>query len=209
LAADDVLRDKKRAHQSGYDYYSNEDREFPVYRTYETYQTNGTKAIKLNEAEYKRRLRNKDKTAFNHIDVDGVYGLWCLKDLPYAADIYWTTDFMHTTNNVCHDMLNSIRPTHSQISGAYYGHNNRTYDDKVVAACQDEKIFRCIYGALKPDWVLEVNECIEIDRLMNNIMGQLKSQELVKNVMRAGRGEKSHDTIYWCIVYARFFLYTL
>ena len=41
------------------------------------------------------------------------------------------------------------------------------------------------------------------DRAMNNIMGQLKSEELVKNFMRAGKAEKSHDTIYWCIVYAR------
>jgi hypothetical protein len=38
---------------------------------------------------------------------------------------------------------------------------------------------------------------------MNNVIGQMSNEELVKNIMRQGKAEKSHDTIYWCIVYAR------
>ena len=162
------------------------------------------KAERLNEDEYNRRFQNNLNTNFNHIDVDGVYGIWSFNTLPYAADIHWTVDFMHTCNNICCDMLKSTRPTHSGVSGLYYEHGNRTYSDGIVAACKSEKIFRVLESNLKPDWVLELNECLAMDRAMNNIMGQCRSEEIVKNVMRAGHAEKSHDTIYWCIVYARF-----
>ena len=42
-----------------------------------------------------------------------------------------------------------------------------------------------------------------MDKAMGNILCQSRSEEIVKNVMRGGRAEKSHDTIYWCIVNAR------
>ena len=157
----------------------------------------------MNDAEYNRRFDNNLNTNFNYIDVNGVYGLWCFDILPYARDIHWTFDFMHSSNNVCHDMLNSTRPSHSGVSGLYYEHSNRTYNSSVVQACKDEKIFKCLELPTKPDWVLEMNECILMDKSMKNIMGQFRSEELVENVMRGGRAEKSHDTIYWCVVYAR------
>ena len=190
----------------GYEYASNEVLDGPPMKTYVNYIKNGKKAELLNDKEYKKRLQNKDKLGFKHIDVNGVYGLWCFKDLPYAEDIHWTIDYMHTTNNVCHDLLNSVRPNHSGIPGLYYQFNNRSYDDGVIAACRNEKIFKVLYGDMKPDWVFEIEECIQMDNSMSNIMGQMKSQELVKNVMRAGKAEKSHDTIYWCIVYARLYV---
>lgn len=203
---DDPLRNRKSARKSGYEYRNNEVEDVPAIKTYDAYRINGIKAKKLNEAEYKRRLLRKDKTEFKHIDVNGVYGLWSLDILPYASSIHWTMDFMHTTNNICHDMINSIRPTHSGITGLYYNHKNRTYDEGVATACREEKIFPVLNGSLKPDWVLEIDECLEIDRSMNNIIGQFRSEEIVKNVMRAGKAEKSHDTVYWCIVYARFYV---
>ena len=205
LDMNDPLRNRRQAHNQGYEYVTDERRQLGDFRLYETYQKNGVKAIGLNKAEYKRRLKKGDSTEFPRIDVEGVYGLWCLDILPYATHINWTIDFMHTCNNVCHDMMNSIRPSHSGVTGLFYTHKNRTYDEKVVDACRDEKIFSVLYSDLKPDWVLEVTECIEMDRAMNNVMGQFKSEELVKNFMRAGKAEKSHDTIYWCIVYARFY----
>lgn len=204
LGVADPLRNRKNAHKQGLEYTENERRLIPTMKTYEEYRENGMEAEKLNEAEYLRKLKKKEKLNSKHIDVNGVYGLWSLDILPYAKSIYWTMDFMHTTNNICHDMLNSIRPTHSIITGLYYGHKNRTYDEGVVEACKTEKIFDVLNSDLKPDWVLEVEECLEMDRSMNNIMGQFRSEEVVKNVMRAGKAEKSHDTIYWCIVYARF-----
>jgi hypothetical protein len=100
-------------------------------------------------------------------------------------------------------MLNSTRPTHSGITGLYYEHVNRTYTDSVVEACRGEKIFSILNLSTKPDWVIETHECISMDKGMNNIMCQCRSEELVQNVMRGGRAEKSHDTIYWCTVYAR------
>jgi len=170
---------------------------------YDDYKSNGLEAEILNEAEYNRRIERNLLTNFPRIDVDGVYGLWCLDILRYAPNIHWTIDFMHSCNNVCHDMLNSTRPTHSGISGLYYEHSNRTYCDSVVAACKNEKIFPILESNLKPDWVLEVDECLSMDKAMGNILCQSRSEEIVKNVMRGGRAEKSHDTIYWCIVYAR------
>ena len=56
-----------------------------------------------------------DRLQFKHIDEKGVHGVWCFKDLPYAKDIHWTIDYMHTSNNVCHDLLNSVRPNHRKI----------------------------------------------------------------------------------------------
>ena len=203
LPLDDDLRNRKLARRRGYEYSSDEVLGFPEMKTYENYINNGNIATQLNEEEYQKRLSQNHSLQFNHIDEKGVYGMWCFKDLPYAKDIHWTMDYMHTSNNVCHDYLNSVRPTHSAIPGIYYAFKNRTYDEGVVSVCKDEKIFKVLYGDLKPDWVLEVDECIQMDKSMNNIMGQMKSQELVKNVMRAGKAEKSHDTIYWCIVYAR------
>ena len=52
-------------------------------------------------------------------------------------------------------------------------------------------IFLLLESNLKPDWVLELEECLAIDRAMNNIMCQCRSDELVRNVMRAGHAEKS------------------
>jgi hypothetical protein len=209
LASDDELRNKKTARRRGYEYSSDEVLDGPDMKTYENYIKNGKKATQMNEEEYRKKLSHGDRLQFKHIDENGVYGLWCLKDLPYAKDIHWTIDYMHTCNNVCHDFLNSVRPNHSGIPGLYYSFKNRTYDDGVVSACKDEKIFKVLYGDMKPDWVFEVEECIQMDKSMNNIMGQMKSQELVKNVMRAGKAEKSHDTIYWCIVYARYNYYLM
>lgn len=200
----DPLRNSKTARKQGLEYAGNEHGVRPTKKTYENYRKNGVEAKELNEAEYERRLKGNNNLNFQHIDVNGVYGLWSLDVLPYAEKIHWTMDFMHTTNNICHDMLNSIRPTHSGITGLYYCHKNRTYDEGVAEACRNEKIFQVLNEDVKPDWVLEVDECLDIDRSMNNVMGQFESEELVKNVMRAGKAEKSHDTIYWCIVYARF-----
>jgi hypothetical protein len=189
----------KGAKKIGYQFSFNEEREAPIMKTYKDYQALGIKASKMNEDAIKKKKNNN----VDRLQVEGVYGIWCLDILPYADNIHWTVDFMHTASNICNDMLNSIRPTHSAISGLYYEHKNRTYDDKVVSACNDEKIFSCLNDINKPDWVLEIKECLDIDASMNNIIGQMSNEELVKNTMRQGRAEKSHDTIYWCIVYAR------
>ena len=197
------MRNRSKAKKVGYEYCGNEERDRPTFREYETYRKNGLKAKKLNENELRRRIGLNINTNFQHLHVDGVYGLWCLDVLPYAKFIHWTVDFMHSASNVCGDIIDSIRPTHSAVTGLFYKHENRTYNEDVVKACNEHKIFNFLNDINKPNWVLEVSECLDVDRGMKNVLGYMTNEDIFKNTMRAGHAEKSHDTIYWCIVFLR------
>ena len=168
-------------------YHEVEKRTVPKRRSYDTYVTNGKEAERTGKP------------------CEGVKGVWVLDCLPYAKHIHWTVDLMHTFANVIQDTLNSMRPTNSG-SAQLYKHLNRTYSESVIRVCEKEKIFGTPFeelnGSNLPNWCLKKEECIAVDRRMNYIIGRAESDEMPKNIMRAGRGKKSHDTITWDTTYA-------
>ena len=135
----------------------------------------------------------------------GVKGIWVLHRLPYACHIHWTVDMMHTLANVIHDTLDSMRPTNSGTVHLYK-HNNRSYCENVMRACESERIFHDPFDDLDertlPPWCLNKNECGEVDKRMNHIIGRVDSDNIPKNIMRTGKGKKSHDTIVWATTFA-------
>ena len=138
-------------------------------------------------------------------DVDGVKGVWVLHRLPYAEYIHWTVDMMHSMANVIQDTLNSMRPTNSG-SNKLYKHINRTYCAPVMAASLEEGTFRVPFNEMDgtniPPWCLTKEECILADERMNYILGGHEGDEFPKDVMRAGRAKKSHDTIFWATTFS-------
>ncbi len=193
----DERRDRKsrRCKNEGLHFSYDEEGTKPEPRSYDQYILDGTEADRLNALEGKRNL-----------NVNGVMGVWSLHVLPYAHLIHWTYDLMHSFSNVIEDCLKSIIPKHGGRTGLLYQNDNRTYDKKVVAACQKEKIHSYLYKGSVPPWVLTADQCIAIDKSQSNIIGSFTSEEFVTNVMRGHKASRSHDTIYWATVYSRWLL---
>ena len=82
----------------------------------------------------------------------------------------------------------------------------RSYCAGVKAGCEDEDIFRFLEAPGRPPWVLELDECLEIDKAMTRVIGSFASDEVPLNIMRAGKCEKSHDTIHWAHTFSRWCL---
>jgi hypothetical protein len=158
----------------------------------------------LEAIEQNKRRNDPEATAAirkeNPNHYKGVKGLWTLDILPYAALIHWTTDMMHTFNNVIRDSLNSLRPSYSgNDSGLYYKHINRTYTDNVAQQCLQEDIFSSVFSTSNaiPPWVLRKQQCLDVDESMKRVLGAHTSEEVPPFIMRGGGAKKSHDTIHW------------
>jgi hypothetical protein len=133
----------------------------------------------------------------------GVKKLWVLDILPYAKYIHWTVDMMHCSNNIITDMLNSLRPTNSGDKKLYQ-HKNRTVSQNVIEACQEEGIHQHLSeNENPPPWIFTKAECVAADKLMHKVIGKCTFEERPLNVMRKGKGNKSHDTIQWAMTFAR------
>jgi len=195
----DERRDRKsrRCKSEGLQFSYDEEGTKPTLRTYDEYIRDGLEAERLNDLGVNGKKNNY---------VNGVMGVWALHVLPYAHLIHWTYDLMHTFSNIIEDCLKSIIPKHGGRTGLLYENDNRTYNKTVVAACRDEKIHRYLHNGEIPPWVLTADDCIAIDRSQMNIIGSFSSEELVRNVMRAHKGARCHDTIYWASVYSRWLL---
>ena len=110
--------------ENGNLYYAfDEHRAKPIRRSYAEYLASADEAT--DNVRKKRRVgaTAEEKKLLSH--VGGVLGRWCLDRLPYAALIFWTMDMMHTFCNVIHNILDTMRPTRSAITGVYYAHSNR------------------------------------------------------------------------------------
>jgi hypothetical protein len=85
-------------------------------------------------------------------------------------------------------------------------HSNRTYKTKVIVACEDEQFHKKLWtpptDAHVPPWVFTKTECIKADQRMNSIIGPAGVMR-IRNVMKAGKGDNTHDTLEWAFVYAR------
>ena len=190
LPSDHPWRSIRSGSRIGHDllqYSAVENRCPPRKRSYQKYICDGTEAERTGKS------------------VNGVKGVWVLHCLPYAKDIHWTVDMMHTFANVIQDTLNSMRPSNS--GGPHlYKHVNRTYCEGVVHGSRNENTFESPFdeldGTRLPNWCLTKKECIDVDRRMNYIIGRYDSDDMPKNIMRAGKGKKSHDTITWATTYA-------
>ena len=102
-------------------------------------------------------------------------------------------------------MYSSLRPTYSGDTSL--GKSvNRTYKDSVVNACQQEGIHPKLWTAPTdedvPPWVFTKRECMDADKRMKCIIGPAGAMR-IKNVMKAGKGENTHDTLEWAFTYAR------
>jgi len=188
-------------------YSFDEDRPPNKRRTYAEYEAAGAEAIHNKAMKMQPDATAEDKALKDH--VEGVYGLWCLAALPYANLIHWTVDMMHSFANIIQDTLNSLRPTKSHVAGLYYQHNNRTYGDSVKNACVRDNTFPILQQLRPreaPPWVLEAKHCLQMDADMNNVMGAFASDEIPKHIFRAGKCQKSHDTIHWAHVFSQWCL---
>ena len=167
-------------------------RPWPKKRTYAEYMENA------NEAEESGK------------PVNGVHGRWPLHILPYAQCIHWSVDYMHTMNNVVTDSLNSLRPSHTSGKatkwGKMYQHTNRTFKSGVIKACQKDGIHAHLSGGGVPPWVLSKESCLQKDHKLNRVIGSFTSEEMTKDIMRAGHMNRSHDTIHWANTYAQWCL---
>lgn len=136
--------------------------------------------------------------------VDGVFDVWYLDNLPYSPLIHKTVDQMHTLANVISDLLNSVRPTQKgNDTGKYYKHDNRTYQTNVQLKCEEEGIFQNgVFDYKEPPWVLPKKTCLEVDECMKRVLGQYVSDDIPRDIMRAGKCQKSHDTIQWSHCFA-------
>jgi hypothetical protein len=52
-------------------------------------------------------------------------------------------------------------------------------------------------------WIFTKKECIESDDLMRLVIGSYTYEDCPQGVMKAGKANNSHDTIFWATVYAR------
>ena len=53
-----------------------------------------------------------------------------------------------------------------------------------------------------PPWVFDKGDCVLADKRMKSIIGPPGSMR-IKCVMKAGKGENTHDTLEWAFTYAR------
>jgi hypothetical protein len=83
---------------------------------------------------------------------------------------------------------------------------NRTYKKSVIDGCRDEGFHKKLWTepteGLVPPWVLTKAECIKADARMKTIIGPPGVMR-IRDVMKAGRGDITHDTLEWAFVYAR------
>jgi hypothetical protein len=144
--------------------------------------------------------------------------LWVLHILPYAGRVHWTEDLMHCFFNIIKDGLNSMRPTNSGDK-KFYQNQNRTTATVVVAACLEEgnailwrfmSFYAYIIGihehlgeSTNAPWIFTKKECIESDDYMRLVIGPYTYEDCPQGVMKAGKADNSHDTIFWATVYAR------
>jgi hypothetical protein len=102
-------------------------------------------------------------------------------------------------------VIRSLRPTNSGDTSLGKT-SNRTYKDSVIASCQEINFHRKLYtpptDAFVPPWVLSKAECIQADQRMHDIIGPPGTTR-IKHVMKAGKGENTHDTLEWAFTYAR------
>ena len=99
----------------------------------------------------------------------------------------------------------SLRPTNSGDTSLGKT-SNRTYKESVCNSCEDYNFHKKLYtaptNAFVPPWVLTKAECIEADRRMHFIIGPPRTTR-IKHVMKAGKGDNTHDTLEWAFTYAR------
>jgi hypothetical protein len=53
-----------------------------------------------------------------------------------------------------------------------------------------------------PPWVFTKAECVQADNRMKDIIGPPGASR-IRNVMKAGKGDNTHDTLEWAFTYAR------
>ena len=194
---DERRKAKSRVNKkTGLHFSFDEDGRTPRKRTYDQYVADGTHCDQ-------QMARLPVDTGYVR---NGVKGVWALHVLPYAHKIHWTYDLMHTFANIITDSLKSITTTHGGRAGKLYKNDNRTYCDSVVTACENEKIHPYLTGGAVPHWVISANDCVAIDSSQKLVIGSFTSEEFVQNVMRGHHAERSHDSIYWAVVYSRWLL---
>ena len=83
---------------------------------------------------------------------------------------------------------------------------NRTYKQSVISGCEEDEFHRKLWTPPTddevPDWVFTKQECILADKRMKCIIGPAGAMR-IRNVMKAGKGENTHDTLEWAFTYAR------
>ena len=169
-------------------YYVDERLEEPPIKDYGYYLHNGRIAIQNNGRP-----------------TNGIKGLFAFHAHPHADLITATTDYMHAFYNVIRDILKSLQPTNSgdTLLGK---NNNRTYKDSVIEACKEDGFHKKLYTAptesFAPGWVFAKADCITSNKRMNTIIGPPGTMR-IKDVMKAGKGDNTHDTLEWAFTYAR------
>jgi hypothetical protein len=169
-------------------YHVNELEHSPRIKTYDDYSVNGQIAIAQGGRE-----------------SNGVKGLFAFHNHPHAEFITATTDYMHAYFNVIRDMLKTLQPTNS--GDILLAQNiNRTYKETVIASCKEDgfhkKLWTPPYDQYVPDWVFSKLECIKANKRMKSIIGPPGVMR-ISDVMKAGKGENTHDTLEWAFVFAR------
>lgn len=83
---------------------------------------------------------------------------------------------------------------------------NRTYKDSVIESCKKDGFHKQLWtppsDRLVPPWVFTKQECKQADKRMTSIIGPPGTMR-IRNVMKSGRGDNTHDTQEWAYVYAR------
>ena len=140
-----------------------------------------------------------------HRPSNGIKGLFAFANHPHAHLITATTDYMHAYYNIIHDALGSTRPTNSGDT-KLSKHVNRTYKDVNISACEADGFHKKLWTEPTkndvPPWVFTKAECIASDKRMKTIIGPPGTSR-IKNVMKSGKGQNTHDTLEWAFVYAR------
>ena len=99
----------------------------------------------------------------------------------------------------------SFRPTNSGDTSL--GKTvNRTYKETTIKDCQTEGIHKRLYlpptSLEVPPWVFDKAECIRADKRMKCLIGPPGTTR-IRQVMKAGRAENTHDTLEWAFTFAR------
>jgi hypothetical protein len=129
---------------------------------------------------------------------EGVRGIWRLDQLPYADQIVWVKDPMHTCANVVAGCLRAIRPSTG------FSIKNRSETEGVRRECMKAKIFPHLHikkgkTLTKPRWIVTQAEMKAVNRRL--IQSQAPPQ-LQTPFIHLG-GASSHDSIVFATKYAR------
>ena len=99
----------------------------------------------------------------------------------------------------------SFRPTNSGDT-TLEKTSNRTYKQATIDSCEAESIHKRLWTAPTsgevPPWVFDKADCIKADRRMKSIIGPPGIRRIA-HVMKAGKGENTHDTLEWAFTFAR------